>query len=291
MLSRTASSRAPSASSRNNSQGSHGNFSSSVGQNNRPQTSYGHRSGSSFSQSTRTTSALPKSRPATAMAQRHEEEEISGSGGRRKGTTLLTFIPFCIASNDEYSMLQNSKLQEPALGLSSRLPRSSSNSRDLSLSTAMTRLTLDEEAESCDEKEIQAISLTLKPPRRAQLSKINIDLMDQKINSSKDAFVLYEDPGDSLVAPKTPSRVPVLSKMEAVKNTPATPYKAPKQSPQKTPFLTKDSNITGFIAWDVDGRLEHMESMYSKFEETIKSTTFDRNGLEEALNAYKARCK
>lgn len=156
----------------------------------------------------------------------------------------------------------------------------------------MTRLKLDGEDEFRDSSEHQAISSAQRPRSKTTQShkpSVSRGLWNQRHNSSETALVLYEDPGDSLVAPKTPSQIPVLSKMEALKDTPATPCKLLKPSPQKTPYLTKDSNVTAFIAWDVDDRLERMESMYSKLEGTITSTTFDKSGLEEALAAYKAR--
>lgn len=154
----------------------------------------------------------------------------------------------------------------------------------------MTRLKLDGEDESRDFDEHQAISFAQRPrSKTTQSHKPSVSRGPRRHNSSETALVLYEDSGDSLVAPKTPSQIPVLSKMEAWKDTPATPCKLLKQSPQKIPYLTKDSNVTAFIAWDVDDRLERMESMYSKLEGTITSTTFDKSGLEEALAAYKAR--
>jgi kinesin family protein C1 len=166
------------------------------------------------------------------------------------------------------------------------------NHRDTSICEAMTRLMVDEEGENCDSHEHQASSLFNKPALRKLAFKhsVNGSLRSSKNNNGEKGVVLHSNLGD-LVAPKTPSQVKVPSKLEALNITPATPCKSSKQSFQKTPFLTKDSNVPAFIAWDVDDRLEHMESMYSKFEETIKSTTLDRNGLEEAITAYKARSK
>lgn len=112
-----------------------------------------------------------------------------------------------------------------------------------------------------------------------------------RITSAENAIILYQSPEDSLVAPKSPSQTPVLSKAEALKLSPATPRRTPRPSPQKTPYLTKDSNIPGFIAWDVRGRLEDMEAMYSELKDTLTGTSLERNGLEEAVSVYKARSK
>ena len=65
----------------------------------------------------------------------------------------------------------------------------------------------------------------------------------------------------------------------------------PKTSPQKTPFLTKHSNIPAFTAWDVNGRLEHVESMFFELKDKLSDTKMERerNGFEEVVALYKAR--
>jgi kinesin family protein C1 len=55
--------------------------------------------------------------------------------------------------------------------------------------------------------------------------------------------------------------------------------------------LTKDSNIPAFTAWDVRGRLEDMEAMYSELKDKFSGTNIERNGLEEAVGLFKARSK
>ncbi|KUJ19370.1 kinesin-domain-containing protein [Mollisia scopiformis] len=81
----SSSTRTPSVSSRNTSNGS---FASSVGPAGRPATSYGSRSQTSmaFSQSTTTrpTLAMPKSRPTTSMENYSDDDEDIPSQGKRK---------------------------------------------------------------------------------------------------------------------------------------------------------------------------------------------------------------
>lgn len=105
--------------------------------------------------------------------------------------------------------------------------------------------------------------------------------------------------------PKTPSFLPIPVKSETTQPVRAatpdsvfvtTPSKSRRggRSPAKDAiplYLTKDSNVTTFTAWDVDGRLEKMESMYEKMQSTIESTQLKDQGLEEAVNHYKIRCK
>ena len=121
-------------------------------------------------------------------------------------------------------------------------------------------------------------------------------------NYSKDSSFTSMDDKYPPQCPKTPSFIPLpINKSEAPVRA-ATPDKftptksrngTRAKSPTKDPiplFLTKDSNVTTFTAWDVDGRLEKMESMYEKMQSTIESTQLKDQGLEEAVNHYKIRC-
>jgi kinesin family protein C1 len=111
-----------------------------------------------------------------------------------------------------------------------------------------------------------------------------------KVDKSSGAVVLNKRAQRSLVVPKTPSHIPISKRAEATLATPATPSRSAKNSSNKTQFLTKDSNIPAFTAWDVHGRLEDMEAMYSELKKTLTGTAVERNGLEEAIAQYKARC-
>lgn len=102
------------------------------------------------------------------------------------------------------------------------------------------------------------------------------------------------------VCPKTPSFIPLLKKSELGQPvraatpdvlSPSPSKKSKRASPEKQLplYLSKDSNVTTFTAWDVDGRLEKMESMYEKMQSTIESTQLKDQGLEEAVNHYKIR--
>lgn len=60
-------------------------------------------------------------------------------------------------------------------------------------------------------------------------------------------------------------------------------------SPAKPPFLAKDSNVTNFTGWDVDGRLDEFESQFKVMKETFEGTMSDRKVLEEAIDLAKHR--
>jgi kinesin family member C1 len=285
-FSSSVSSRTPSVSSRHTSNGS---FSSSVGLGSRPQTSM------SFNRSTtaRPTSALPKSRPVTSMDNHYEEEDIL-SQGKRKGMEHLNSIPSSFQYTYRDSTLQSRKLRTPQSMHSLRSQRSIAKIREVSVSTAMSRLCLDGEVSPTKPREHQAISPVIRPPRTTASShrpSISKGVRNLEIDNADNALVVYQSPGDSLVAPKTPFYSPMFSKADASKIFPASPRRTPRPSPQKTPYLTKDSNIPAFTAWDVHGRLEDMEAMYSELKETLNGTSLERNGLEEAVAVYKARSR
>ncbi len=90
----------------------------------------------------------------------------------------------------------------------------------------------------------------------------------------------------------TPSLIPKPSPHRFVSVTPipfVTPSRVVKRSaasPQKLPFLTRDSHTK---AWDTKGRLEDIECLYSELREKMTGTVRERNGLEEAVDLYKSR--
>lgn len=269
-----SSSRTPSVSSRHTSNGS---FSSSVGPGGRPQTSM------SFNQSTsrRPASAAPKSRPATAMDNHYNDP------GMRPLNSFTSSFPYI----QEKSGLQSKKLRAPKSLHSLRSQPSMGKIREVSVSTAMSRLCLDGEVSPRQRHEYQAISSNMRPPPTTKLShkpSINTGMRNLRLDSGEMALVLYESPGDSLVAPQTPSHIPLSSKADAYFS-PVTPYRTPRPSPHKTPYLTKGSNIPAFTAWDVHNRLEDVEAMYAELKQSMQSTSSERNGLEEAVAVYKAR--
>ena len=206
-----SSSRTPSVSSRHTSNGS---FSSSVGPGGRPQTSM------SFNQSTtkRPVSSAPKSRPATALDNHYNDP------GMQPSNSFTSSFPY----SQEKSSLQSRKLRSYKSQHTLRPRPSIETIRDISVSTAMSRLRLDSEVSPSKRQEHQAISSSMRPPATKKLShkpSINTGMRNLRIDRAETALVLYELPGDNLVAPKTPSHIPVLSKADASGFSPITPCK------------------------------------------------------------------
>lgn len=149
------------------------------------------------------------------------------------------------------------------------------DTRELSVSTAMSQLRLDDGESS-------------QPPLGRSLS--HNPFLRNGSNLGTDgpggALVLFEPPEGGLVAPQSPSMIPVRNKRISL---PATPSRNPRTSPHKSMRLTSNSNNDPFLAWDVRGRLEDMEAMYFEMKDRMASTNVERSGLDEAVELLKAR--
>lgn len=162
--------------------------------------------------------------------------------------------------------------------------------REVSVSTALSNLRIDDPAENGSQSTSQTRN-SVNGSLRLPWSSTQAAKQKSKVEDIDGVIVVYEGQYGSLVTPrKTPSQIPVPLKAEAVVATPATPSKFLKKSPTKPQFLTKDSNITTFdTAWDVRGRLEDMEAMYLSLKDTVAATKTEQGVREEAIAQYKAR--
>ena len=94
--------------------------------------------------------------------------------------------------------------------------------------------------------------------------------------------------------PKTPTCArDVQKEMEKLGSVLSTAKKTPrspaKSSPCKQPYLTKESNVTGFPAFDMDERLHQVESQFKVMKEAMDTSLTDRKTLEEAVDLAKTR--
>lgn len=291
-FSSSISSRPPSVSSRTTSNGS---FSSSVGYGNRPASYHNSRPQTSmaFNQSTmsRPGSSIPKTRPATSMDNHSSDEDISTVRKNKGMQNMSSLDPSTEFPEQMNLQCKKTRVTKSLKSLNSQ--SSLNRNRDTSVSTALSRLHI-QEFNPASELGYEAFTNTMKPPQRkveSHIPSITNGIRNMRIDSNERALVLFQTSKDSLVAPKTPSHIPVLSKVEARNLTPVTPCRAINHSPTKTPFLSKDSNITAFTAWDVDARIDKMESMYSELKNTMSDTSLQRKTLEEAQEVYKSRSK
>lgn len=281
---------------------SNNSFASSTNYGARPKSAYGSRPQTSMNFN-KSTAGRPISmagpRPQTSMAQRrhHEEEDQDGEDvpaqGRRKGMAPLTSLPYSIQSSQGYPALPIKKSRGHHSLLAPNIQNKVNNMRDVSVSTAMSRLQINEEVQRIQPKEHQAISKKMKPPSTpgsGQKASISTGPQNTRIDGSEGATVMFQPPKETSVAPKTPSHIPVLSKSEGMA-TLATPSKQPKSYPLKITYLSKASNITSFTDFDVEGRLENVETMYEKLISQFSGSTAERDQFAEALTISKARSR
>ncbi|QSZ29211.1 hypothetical protein DSL72_003722 [Monilinia vaccinii-corymbosi] len=277
-MSSSTSSRTPSVSSRHTSSSS---FSKSVGPG-RPKSAFGSRP-PSFSQSI--TSWPAKARLyASKDSTSSDDDGMPPPGGRRKPMLPVPVVTSSDQLNED-SVLEIEKVRGHHSTNSMRSLHSQENLRDLSVSTALSRLKIDED-ETNPSAGYNPSSSPRKPRHKYSQS---VGHRSMRADNEEAALVLYEAPDYSSVAPKTPSHIPVLAKSEFVTHTPVSPCKNSKVSPSKTPYLTKDSNVPALVAFDVHGRLDTMEAMWKKIESTLTGTSKDHEDLRNAVNLYKAK--
>lgn len=65
--------------------------------------------------------------------------------------------------------------------------------------------------------------------------------------------------------------------------------RSPQKSQSPYNYLTKDSNLSGYVAWDVDGRVGDMESQFKELKAMVNTTLTERKGQDDAIAIAKTR--
>lgn len=239
-----------------------------------------------FSQSTTTRpkSGVPKARPKTSM-NTHSDDEETPSQRKRQGMIPAGRSP-SPSAQASVAIHHNRRVRAQQSISDFRTPRRSPRSRDVSISTAFSKLDIGDRTKFGSSKETQSV-LPRKRSRQypSHQPPISTSVQAPRARTPDNAVVLYQTAGE--VPPKTPSFIPVPSKSDALAVTPSLQRNPKPLSPTKGPFLVKDSNVPGFTAWDVEGRLEDVESMFSVFKNTISNTGVER--FEEKEILYKTK--
>ena len=64
---------------------------------------------------------------------------------------------------------------------------------------------------------------------------------------------------------------------------------SPSKSPSPQKFLTKYSNVTDYLVWDVDGRVGDMESQFKELKDMVNSSLTQKKGHDDAFELAKTR--
>ncbi|KAK0636361.1 P-loop containing nucleoside triphosphate hydrolase protein [Bombardia bombarda] len=274
-------------------------FATSIGPGSRPPVSSMNRPSSSigFSQSTTTRPrGATRSRPPTITTDQGTNSE-GGQGTQQPNGTKPSLA------------LRTRKLRGTAsmqsLSCQAKPQGKQEKSDILGLSKQLRDLSLRDEDIFGNPKGDQVIpkqdgqSLLPPPQLDAELDHV----VQQKCQKEEASSTPFSSPGSSQSKPvpwppKTPSRtrdpeaaLQQLNTLEAtVKdflNTPVSPVKP--SSPVKQSFLTKHTNLRNFTGWDVDERLQTLDSQFKAMKEVMDSSITDKKTLEDAVELAKTR--
>ncbi|KAL2279943.1 hypothetical protein FJTKL_13087 [Diaporthe vaccinii] len=186
-------------------------------------------------------------------------------------------------------------------------PRASAPGRDFSISTMMGKLSLnDERSNGILLTRDQAISTKENcPPSPSSLRQSDFPLgnvtlrpaQSRREDGTATPVTRPEDSRASIMAPpKTPPRsaqhaLDMLDKFEdtlhaSTRKCPESPSKSPSKA---RPFLTRDSNLTTFTAWDMDERLVEVEAQFKAMKEVMNVSLTDKKAMEEVIEMAKTR--
>lgn len=282
-------------------------FAQSVGPNvSRPGSMIGRsKTSMSFHHSTDTKQRPNASRirPQTSMNNHAVEED-----GQPHGKQNCTMLPLSLRSSSQSApnALPERRLRKAA-SVQYMGPRASAPGRDFSISTMMGKLSLnDERPNGILLTRDQAISTKENCPPSPSSLRLSDSLLQnvtlrpaqsRREDGTATPVALPEDSRASIMAPpKTPPRsaqhaLDMLDKFEdtlyaSTRKCPESPSKSPSKF-QK--FLTRDSNLTTFTAWDVDERLVEVEAQFKAMKEVMNGSLTDKKAMEEVIEMAKTR--
>lgn len=252
LSSSTSSMRPPSVNSQRNI--SNGSFSSSVSSNSRPPSAQSFRPQTAMGNPRIQKPPINQFRPSTAM-ETYNTGPGAGFSRKRKGKPQFSLDPR--GAPQMPAQMQRNVSHDTGMNYKSGwlgVPYRATSLRDVSISTAMSGLSLNDATPK--PTVVQSLEVPLTP---SQIPRLAPSLLAQSEASS-------------------PS-----------KSTSKTPSKSPKKRASPQRFLTRDSNT--LAAYETDNQLEQMDNMYSKLMETISGATTESNGLKEMVDVYKARSR
>ncbi|KAI1001593.1 Kinesin-like protein [Podosphaera aphanis] len=269
-----------------------GRFSCSVGPVGRPDMANAR---STFGNSTMTRpSSISRVRPANSFEIREYDADMSRSSVQM-GTEISRSIKISGESPNRNPILQveRSRSNKSLLcNLDSSHSKALARKKDVSTNTVIKiQKDMGKVDPGQNQYEYQASStIVLDQKKPVRLKNPLSNLMLKAKHKVTDAVLdLSLAPLESFRAISSPSSIPVLSKSDTSLHEPRTPLKVLKNSLLKTPFLTKDSNLSGFTEWDVQDRLQNMEAQFEEMRETMKGASLDKKSLEENIEAMKSR--
>jgi kinesin family member C1 len=242
-------------------------------------------------------------RPKTAMTT-HPAEEDELPNGKQSCTKLpLSLRP---STQSVPNALPERRLRKAA-SVQCMGPRASAPGRVLSISTMMGKLSLnDERPNGILLTRDQAISTKENcPPSPSPLRQSEFPLehvtfrpaQSRREDGTQSPVSRLGDSRASIMAPpKTPPdsaqhAMDMLDKFEEtlLASTRKCPESPSKSASKAMAFLTKDSNLTSFTAWDMDDRLVEMEAQFKAMKDVMNVSLTDKKAMEEVIAMAKTR--
>ncbi|KAK6836146.1 P-loop containing nucleoside triphosphate hydrolase protein [Apiospora arundinis] len=270
---------------------SNSSYASSIGPGSRPpsrssHTSYSHgRSGSVRSAASR------NGRPMTSMGVREEEEQQKPSNNNNG-----TKIPKRLAKAKSCSNLPISKRRKvaPAKGVTADYATPIPADREASICDQMASLTIEgkgSDAPAPNELDQANPGRQTPPPRSSLLMPPPNFKTPQRVIEPEGSPSARPSVQEGPVVPKTPT----LEQFEQQTRSFESAYKsiraakvAASHSPLKSPsYVNRFSNVTNFVAWDVDERLGTFESEFKAMKDIINHSIIGQKTLEEDVAAFR----
>ncbi|OHE92808.1 kinesin motor domain-containing protein, partial [Colletotrichum orchidophilum] len=242
----------------------------------------------------RTRNANPHTRPRTAYGHR-SEEEFDGPIEQQHGTTL---------QSQRLNFLRPLEFQPTKARHASHTSQMHSH-REVSLSSRFGALSIkDDTSTSSAQYEDQVVFSQHEDnsasPRSTTASIAQVDNVTMS-TSSRRALMRPPDlspkkrQASRMTDPVTPSPDSKRSRamMERLEETimaikdSRSPARSP--SPSRLHFLTKDSNLTQFVGWDVEGRVAELDSQFKQVKESMTVMLSDKELMDERVDMYKKR--
>lgn len=244
-----------------------------------------------------------RARPQTAMSSRNVEEDSTSA---KQNCTVPPFSQ----SQSHSGSIHFHKIRTAA-SLQSVGIQASTSKRDVSISTMMGNLSLDDERayDSLTKRSqrSQVISakenfppsqalIPLRPPsdpmgsvtfRRSRREDTAVDLLPRRENSEASMFAPPMTPRSH----STQDAQQMLENfgMSLLASTRKYTGSPSKSSSQVRSFLTKDSNTRAFTAWDMDERLIEVEAQFKAMKEVMNVSLSDKKAMEEVIDMAKTR--
>jgi hypothetical protein len=142
---------------------------------------------------------------------------------------------------------------------------------------------------------LNVVKRRAKSARNLRETCISTGLQQLSLNDRRASQEFKDENGNEYSIPKTPSQIPRKKKTAAATptrlcKTPSPTKSSRKRLPPVGGFLTKDSNIK-CADWDVNDRLDKMETMYADMRAALDGSTGERDTLKETLALLKSRSR